>query len=214
MLFQEVELETLTNEIFEIVVRLMTDKDRNIILSNINHCAEVTNFICSAILQIDPIMAVPFRLQLEKILKIWNDEFLLSKNSLEPDGNVTLLDTARVASILLGCSINAQMAPKKTKTAKVGFDIRLSHTRLEALNTLSSIMVQSILCFKIFSKHIYNSLSTINDYSDSINLSDLAVKMLQEDLNGLRITSSIGMDVNFIQFYCRSNVTYFPLAIH
>lgn len=117
------ELETLTNEIFEIVVRLMKDKDRNIILSNINHCAEVTNFICSAILQIDPIMAVPFRPQLEKILKIWNDEFILSKNPLEPDGNVTLLDTARVASILLGCSINAQMAPKKTKTAKVGFDI-------------------------------------------------------------------------------------------
>ena len=161
MLFQEVELETLTNEIFEIVVRLMNDKNRNIILSNINHCAEVTNFICSAILQIDPIMAVPFRHQLEKILKIWNDEYLLSKNSLEPEGNVTLLDTARVASILLGCSINAQMAPKKAKTAK----------------------------------HIYNSLSTINDYSDSINLSDLAVKMLQEDLNGLRITSSIGMDV-------------------
>ena len=115
------ELETLTNEIFEIVVRLMKDKDRNIILSNINHCAEVTNFICSAILQIDPIMAVPFRTQLEKILKIWNDEFIISKNPLEPEGNVTLLDTARVASILLGCSINAQMAPKKTKTAKVGF---------------------------------------------------------------------------------------------
>lgn len=104
----------------------MKDKDRNIILSNINHCAEVTNFICSAILQIDPIMAVPFRPQLEKILKIWNDEFILSKNPLEPEGNVTLLDTARVASILLGCSINAQMAPKKTKTVKVGFDI-LSH---------------------------------------------------------------------------------------
>ena len=51
------------------------------------------------------------------------------------------------------------------------------------------------LVFKNLSKHVYNSLSTINDYSDSINLSDLAVKMLQEDLNGLRITSSIGMDV-------------------
>ena len=52
------------------------------------------------------------------------------------------------------------------------------------------------LIFKNLSKHVYNSLSTINDYSDSINLSDLAVKMLQEDLNGLRITSSIGMDVH------------------
>ena len=38
---------------------------------------------------------------------------------------------------------------------------------------------------------VYNPLSTINDYSDKINLSDLAVKMLQEDLSGLRITSSI-----------------------
>ena len=133
MLFQEVELETLTNEIFEIVVRLMNDKNRNIILSNINHCAEVTNFLCSAILQIDPIMAVPFRHQLEKILKIWNDEYLLSKNSLEPEGNVTLLDTARVASILLGCSINAQMAPKKAKTAKASFQIEAQRSAFDWL---------------------------------------------------------------------------------
>ena len=73
------------------------------------------------------------------------------------------------------------------------------------------------LIFKNLSKHVYNSLSTINDYSDSINLSDLAVKMLQEDLNGLRITSSIGMDVHettlAYQFtlHCLFGLIYFKI---
>ena len=67
------------------------------------------------------------------------------------------------------------------------------------------------LVFKNLSKHVYNSLSTINDYSDSINLSDLAVKMLQEDLNGLRITSSIGMDVRDSNRQTRQLI-YVPLC--
>ena len=146
------ELVNLTSSLFDIVIRLMRSTDRDFVYSHLSKCSEISNFLCSAIMQIDPSMSISFRSKLENILKIWNDEFQNSKNSIEPDGNVSLLDTARVASILLGSSINSQLATKNKKSAE---------------NT-------------------YNSLSTINDYSDKINLSDLAVKMLQEDLSGLR----------------------------
>ena len=63
----------LTSDLLDIVIRLMSSTERD--HSNLSKCTELTNFLCSAILQIDPAMSIGFREKLEEILKIWNDEY-------------------------------------------------------------------------------------------------------------------------------------------
>lgn len=129
-------------------------------------CAEVTNFICSALLQNNPKIVVDLRSSLKSLLLMWNTKFNESKNSIEPEGNLCVLDTCRLVSILLGSSINAQLINHGVAACGIK----------------------------------YNSLGSLNEYSETINLSDLASKVLDDDLAGLRITSQIDPIVHNLAF--------------
>ena len=172
----------MVGDLFEIMRRKIEGAKQEEVCHHLDHSLELTNFLCSALLQIDARLAIGLRQQLVDQLKMWNSHFTASVNSLEPSGHTRLLDTTRMCAILLGASINAQlMAPQEESESRSNFAIINPSTWA---NKDQQHKKRKVIKFEA-------PLAAINDYSDEINLSDLAVKLLQEDLTGLRIKSSI-----------------------
>ena len=72
-----------SKELFTAIVRVMGNNDFDEYMES---CAEVTNFICSALLQNNPKMVVELRPFIKDLLIMWNEKFEQSKNSIEPEG--------------------------------------------------------------------------------------------------------------------------------
>ena len=156
------------NEIFATIARAMMRENAADVMEN---CAEITNFICAALLQNNPGLAIDLRARLKELLSLWNTKFFESKNSIEPDGNLCILDTCRLVSILLGTSINTQLINYGRKGSQV------------AANGVK-----------------YNSLGTITELAESLNLSDLTSKVLDDDLSGSRLTSQLDPIIHNLAF--------------